>query len=264
MSEQHSDGVVSIAGGPIAAVFVAGMFGRFRDDIGATNVALVLAGVVVLAALAGRTAGIVTALTAAMSFNFFHTEPYHSLRIDGSRDVVTVVLLAVLGLFVAEIGAWRRRNTTALQHVASTAHALESAVQQVAAGEPSDAVFETVRATLVETLGLSECRFEAVGRGTAPTVVVLPRTGALVGTSMRIGIGGFELPVTGAAIAVAGGGTTFGHIVMIPDSRHGSTLNDRRAAVALADLYALALTAPRDTLRNSRNPQVSAARTTGN
>src|SRR3954468_11922920 len=111
MSQQHSDGPVSIAGGPIAALAAAGLLSRFRDDVGSTNVALVLAGIVVLAGLAGRTAGIVTALTAAVSFNFFHTAPLHSLRISGGRDIVTVVLLAALGLFVAEIGAWRRRNS---------------------------------------------------------------------------------------------------------------------------------------------------------
>lgn len=247
MSDDHSDGPVSIAGGPIAALLAAGLLGRVRDDVGSTNVALVLAGIVVLAALAGRTAGVVTAFTAAVSFNYFHTAPYHSMRISGGRDVVTVVLLAVLGLFVSEIGAWRRRNGATAQHVVRMAHSLETVAELVATGADADDVFAAVRTTLTATLGLSDCRFEPAGqRGTAAVdMPVLPRSGALVGASMRVGIGGFELPLGGAALEVAAGGGVLGHIVMVPDARHGSALEDRRAAIALADLYALALAAAR-------------------
>lgn len=253
MSEQHSDGPVSIAGGPIAALFAAGLLGRFRDDVGATNVALVLAGIVVLAALAGRTAGIVTALTAAMSFNFFHTEPIHSLRISGGRDIVTVVLLAVLGLFVSEIGAWLRRSSLSAHHATRTAHDLESTVGLVACRAPADVVLSAVRATMIETMSLAECTFEAGARSAEGGPSILPRSGALVGSSMHLAVGGFTLPVEGAALAVAANGTTFGHLILIPDVRHGSTIDDRRAAVALADLYALSLVAERTT-RTSVTP----------
>ena len=49
--------------------------------------------VVAVAALGGRMAGIVTALAAVASFDFFHTRPYLSMAIDSREDVETTVLL---------------------------------------------------------------------------------------------------------------------------------------------------------------------------
>ena len=59
------EGSFAVALGPLVAALAAGLLSASRDDVGVTNVALVLAMIVVAAALAGRMAGIVTALTAA-------------------------------------------------------------------------------------------------------------------------------------------------------------------------------------------------------
>ncbi|MCU1367743.1 MAG: osmosensitive channel histidine kinaselike protein [Ilumatobacteraceae bacterium] len=239
---QRHDGTVAIAVGPIAAIIVAGLLGHVRGQVGTTNVALVLAAIVVITAMAGRTAGFVTAITAALSFNYFHTAPYNSLRISGGRDVVTVVLLALLGLTVSEISAWRRRNTAIARRMQETAHELEEIVAMIAAGAGPDEVFAVVRPALVSSMGLSDCRYEPLDRTTrVSTRVVLPRSGSLVSPSMHVGIGGFELPAEGVAIEVVNGSTLFGHVVLIPDAQRGSTLDSRRAAVALADLLGMAL-----------------------
>lgn len=258
----HSDGPISIAGGPIAALLAAGLLGGVRDDVGSTNVALLLAGIVVLAALAGRTAGIVTALTAAMAFNYFHTVPYRSLRISGGRDIATVILLAALGLIVSEIGAWRRRNTATTHRLLETAHALEHAAALTAGGAGSEEVFAVVRNALTASLGLRECRFEPATAGSASTMVtdpitVLPRTGALVGQTMRMGRYGFELPSSGAALEVVHNGTILGRIIIVPDAHQGSALEDRRAAIALADLYAVALGQAAADDRHNQRPRLT-------
>ena len=90
------------------------MFGvvtsRARDQVGASNVGIGLAIIVAGAAIFSRRAGLVTAVVAAMSFNYFHAKPYHSLRIHEPRDVAIVALLAVLGLVISDITAWRRRH----------------------------------------------------------------------------------------------------------------------------------------------------------
>jgi hypothetical protein len=91
---------------------------------------------------------------------------------------------------------------------------------------------------LIEALGLTDCRFEP---GTAPSVQAIPRSGSLIGESMRLGRHGFELPVGGAAIAVAYAGRTLGHIVLVPGPDAGSQRDIRQVAVALADEYAVAL-----------------------
>src|SRR6266545_3523131 len=75
-------GGVDIALGGLAPIVVAAALVAVRDHVASVNVALVL-GVIVVAsgALGGRAAGMVSALTAAASFYFFHTRPYLSLLI---------------------------------------------------------------------------------------------------------------------------------------------------------------------------------------
>ena len=90
----------------------------------------------------------------------------------------------------------------------------------------------------MDTLHLEDCRFEA---GDTTSVASIPRSGVLAGTTMQYGPGGFKLPREGVAIAVVFGHDTLGHIVLIPDDRVGSSHDTRQAAVALADLYAVAL-----------------------
>ena len=62
-------------------------------------------------------AGVSTSIAAALSLNYFHTEPYRTLRITDRRDVYSVVLLGVLGLAVSAVTAVRvRRGVTTLRH----------------------------------------------------------------------------------------------------------------------------------------------------
>ena len=69
---------------------------------------LVLVVVVVVAAVTGgRVAGAVAAITAALSFDFFHTTPYLSLTMDSSDDVETTVLLLIVGVVVGTIAGPR-------------------------------------------------------------------------------------------------------------------------------------------------------------
>jgi len=229
---------VAIAIGPIVALSTAGLLAHFRDTAGSTNVALVLAMVVVVAALAGRTAGFATAVSAALGFNYFHTEPYRSLRINGGRDIVTVILLALIGIVVSEIGAWQRRLRRQSRERLTTGRALENLATMLASGQPTDAIWTTVRDTLIAELRLLDCRFEASGTSGLPT---LPRSGSMVGRSMHLTRFGFAFPPGGVVVPVAAHGRTFGEIVLVADERYGSTHDARALAIALADLYALAL-----------------------
>lgn len=231
-------GRIALAIGPAVALAAAGLLKGVRDDVGVVNVALVLSGVVVVAALAGRAAGLATAVTAALGYNFFHTQPYYSLRISSGRDIVTVVLLVIIGVIVSEMGSWRRRAQAAAVRRLNGARALEVAAAQLATGSDPDEIWSGIRSALIDMLGLADCRYEP---GSSPSVAALPRSGSLFAESMRLGRDGFELPDTGTAIAVTYAGRTFGHIVLVPDGHFGSTRDTRQVAVALADEYAVAL-----------------------
>ena len=61
-----------------------------RDHVLSANLALALMAVVaIVAAAGGRTAGVLAALTAALSYDFFLTEPYLTLRITDDDDIET-------------------------------------------------------------------------------------------------------------------------------------------------------------------------------
>ena len=233
-------GRIALAIGPAVALGAAGLLERVRDSFGVANVALVLSCVVVVAALAGRSAGLATAVTAALAYNFFHTRPYYSLRISSGRDIATVGLLVIIGVIVGEMGTWRRRALAASTRRLQGSRALEAVAAQLAAGTQPDEIWAAVRAAMIDALDLADCRFEL---GASPSVQLIPRSGSLFGESMRLGRHGFELPASGAAIAVVYAGRTLGHIVMVPAGSGGSQRDIRQVAVALADEYAVALAA---------------------
>ena len=229
---------VAIVIGPAAAVAAGGLLENVRDDVGATNIALILATIVVLAAIAGRTAGVVTALFAAASFNFFHTQPYHSLRIHDAQDVVTVVLLVVIGLVTSALGNWRREVGATARRRLHGERSLVIVAERLAAGDSPDDLWPLIRDDLVRELRLGDCRYEP-----RPTTVLpaVGRTGSLPSTALRLGPDGFDLPPAGVVIDVSGRGRSFGQIVLVPAEHSPSQREQRRIAVALADLFAVAL-----------------------
>ena len=85
-----------------------------RGELAAEVVALVLALTVVAGGvMAGRAGGVAAALVAAVSFDFFFTEPYASLKIANGADVATTFLLVAVGLVVGAAVHRRSRRESA-------------------------------------------------------------------------------------------------------------------------------------------------------
>ena len=103
-----------VAGLGLAALgplVVASLLVTVRDHMARSNAALVFVIVVVLAAaLGGRWAGVTAAVISAMSYDFFLTRPYGSLKIDELEDIVATVLLLAVGLIVGEVVVWAHRG----------------------------------------------------------------------------------------------------------------------------------------------------------
>ena len=224
--------------GPILALLIAGGLVPLRDTLGVTNVALLIALVVVVAATADRSAGAITAVVAALSYNFFHTQPYRSLRIDNGRDILTVVILLVIGLAVSEISVRTRAAARESRRHACAETALERTSAMLARGASVAEVWEEIRIDLIELLRVEECRYEA---GALTTLPEIERSGTLHARTWRWNVGGFELPPEGAAIPVTRAGVVFGQIVLVPRAQSGSIRDERRVAVALADQLAVAI-----------------------
>ncbi|MEO6123597.1 MAG: DUF4118 domain-containing protein [Ilumatobacteraceae bacterium] len=222
-------------GGPAVALAVAAITASVRDQVGASNVGIALAIVVVGAALVSRWAGLATAAVAAIAFNFFHTQPYHSLRVHSPRDVMIVALLAVLGIVVSDISAWRRRrDTIAFRHSEATAAPKQLAALLVDQHPVSD-VWPTVATSIMDQLMLASCRFEPSQSTSLPTI------SRVVGRSAD-GDDGFVLPSTGAALPVVSNNNVLGYLILTPNHGVPSLWVERRVVVALADHIAIALT----------------------
>ncbi|MEU9622514.1 MULTISPECIES: DUF4118 domain-containing protein [unclassified Streptomyces] len=133
----------------------------FRTGMSNTDAALVLVvAVVAVAALGHRLAGALTALSAAVWFDFFLTRPYGQFAIVKAADVITAVLLLVVGIAVSQLAARARKlkvialtDDDYLAQIHHTARLAETATSPYT-------VIDHVCRQLVGLLGLNGCRFE--------------------------------------------------------------------------------------------------------
>jgi K+-sensing histidine kinase KdpD len=240
MHDETDGGSLVVASlGAIAVIVAAALLVPARDWLGNTNVALVLVGIVVAAAaLAGRVAGVTTALAAAVSYNFFHTEPYRTLRIDDREDIITVALIVIVGVAVGEVALLARHERARSRSRARGARDIEEAVGLLASDAPVDDVWAAVRDALAAELGVTGAEFRpGPPAEDAPTI---DRAGHLHPMPRSYVRSGFALP-TGTCIPVVAAGRTLGCIVLTPTAQVGVSPEQRRVAVALADVLGLAL-----------------------
>jgi K+-sensing histidine kinase KdpD len=247
MAAEHRshDVTIGVVVGIPAAVGVGALMATARSFFDAANAALVLMIVVVaVAALGGRLAGIITALAAVASFDFFHTQPYLSMTIDSRDDIETTVLLLIAAVLVGTIASAGR----SARRQAGTAHGeilrIHRVAEAAATGADAADVIATAQDELRELLSLRECRFEALPAQDDTHLPHIGRNGAIEGvTAVRFGRsddgrGGFELPDGGAALPVLARGQHIGRFLLVPTPGVAVTLEQRLVAVAIADQVA--------------------------
>ena len=232
---------IGVAVGVPAAVAVAAVMAVFRELFDTTNAALVLMIVVVaVAALGGRTAGVITALAAVVSFDFFHTEPYLSLAIDSRDDIETTILLLIAGLIVGTLAASGRTARHRATEAGSEIRRIHRVAEAVASGgKPAD-VIAVAQDELRELLTLTVSRFESQPYSDETIRPRLGRAGAIAPQpvlrySRRDDSAGFELPPDGVDVPVLVRGEEIGRFVLIPTPGTPTTLESRMVAVAIAD-----------------------------
>jgi two-component system sensor histidine kinase KdpD len=110
MNERESDILFYAGGGSILAVLLGITLIPLRELTTASNLTfLFLALIILVAELGGRWPAFVTAVSSALSVNFFLTQPYLTLDIDSRDDLLGVAGLAICGLIAASFGARGRR-----------------------------------------------------------------------------------------------------------------------------------------------------------
>jgi K+-sensing histidine kinase KdpD len=226
--------------GLVAPVGVAAALIPLRDEVDATNIALVLVAVVVaVAAMGQRLAGAIAALSAFGSFDFFHTRPYYSLAINNRSDLETALLLLAVGLFVGDLAARSNRHrSNADRSVADIAriHAVAELVADDA--RPSDVV-TAVGNELKDLLSLRSVGFRTdAAAGPRPR---LEKDGEVTLGELRWGVDTMGLPGKEVDLEVQGRGRTLGRFVLVPTPGLPVSWDRRVVAVALADQVGSAL-----------------------
>jgi hypothetical protein len=236
--------VIGVAVGIPATVAVGAVLAVFRDAVNSTNVA-----------------GVVTALGAVVSFDFFMTEPYLSLTIDSRDDVETTILLLVAGVFVGTLAARQRVARWRAGSASAEIRRIHRVAEAASSGADAAAVIATAQVELCGLLSLREARFEGRPYRDDPTYPRLARNGHLevqrtMHDAMGAHGGGFELPRDGTAIPVLARGHEVGRFVLLPTPGTGTSMRtptiDRSASSAAPASTCSSSTSPSTTVVDTR------------
>lgn len=222
-------------GAALVPIGVAAALVPLRDDMVNANVALVLVVAVVGFAASGRRpAAVLAAVSAAVSFNFLHTQPYLSLRISSRADIETAALLLVVGLTVGELALRGRRARYLVAREREDLASIQGIGALVAEGESPDYVMLATASELTHLLGLVDCRYESGGPTGRPLPVVR-RDGSTWWGPTRWETERWGFPTDGVGIPVLTNGRPRGRFVLTAPVGLPLTKEQLVKAVALVD-----------------------------
>ncbi|HEX4219681.1 MAG TPA: DUF4118 domain-containing protein [Acidimicrobiales bacterium] len=223
-----------------APIVVAALLIPWRGHLNAANNALVLVVAVVAVATSGsRLAAAVAALAAAISFDFFLTAPYYSLRIAHRDDIITDALLLVVGLVVGHLASWGRAQRVRSDQRGNEMASMHAMTELVAEGEESEFVAIVAAGELRDLLHLRDCRFSSSAEVSATTHIT-PNGEVLIGT-VPWATGKFGLPTKEVDLPIRSRGFVLGHFLLIPTPLVPVTDEELRVAVAIADQVGAAM-----------------------
>jgi hypothetical protein len=133
--------------GALGSLTLGAVLVPLRTQVAASNLAFVfIAFTIVVAELGGRGAALLTALVAAMSLNFFLTEPYLTLTISKTDDVIAFVALAACGLIAAAFGRRRERLSDVAGRADREMTTLARFAERARSGRALDGLLQDLRA----------------------------------------------------------------------------------------------------------------------
>jgi K+-sensing histidine kinase KdpD len=207
-----------------------------------TTAALLVVLLVVGAASTGlRAAGLLAAMSGALSFDFFLTAPYLTLRILDPADIEIAIGLLLVGVAITELALWgRRQQARASEQSGYLDGVLEAAAQVGAGSAPPTAVLEHVERQLITILDLDVARFHPEIDGDLPR---LDADGRVRVDERALDVDRTGLPTdTELSLPVRVGRRTCGEFRLTAATHVARpTSEQRRVAVLLADQAGLAL-----------------------
>ena len=234
---QRRPWVIAVAAAVPLALCAA--IGTAPDSVPDASAAVALVVVIVAASATGvRAAGLAAAVSSAVWFDFFLTQPYRSLAIDSAEDVEVAVLLLVVGFAVTELALWGQRQRADVGRQRGYLDGVMATAESVAVESDLATVTAAVAARIREVLDLDRCEF--VVSPSLPGGPVLERDGSVTRGGTLLDVDRSGLPVDRVVLLpVHRGSATCGYFELTSASHVARPTRDqRRVAVLLADQVA--------------------------
>jgi Domain of unknown function (DUF4118) len=237
---QDGSNFIGLAIGVLGSLALSVAMLPLRNHLHNDNMALALViPVLIGAVVGGRWAGALSAITAALCFDFFFTQPYQSLRISSGNDIASIVVLLIVAFISAEVGIRARRGGHSARESRTDLDRLYRVIELAARGGDIEDVVSSARAELIGLFGLIDCAFENTESESS-----LPRLGirgALEGAQLVATHTDFLLPPGGVELPVVGRGRVYGRLVLFASESVRASLQKRLVAVAIADELGITL-----------------------
>jgi hypothetical protein len=202
-----------LPGGPIAAIVLGMSLVPLRESTNSANfIFAFMVLIIVVAEFGGRWAALATATCSALSLDFFLTQPYLSLRIEGKHDLIAFAGLTVCGLVAAALGSRRDDELASRNEIRTHLDLLHAALALAEATTPLKPRLEEVLRACRETLPLAGLVIRAArggviaASGRAPEPRPDPALSVLPDTLLTPGVAAAGLP--GAGLPFPAGGAT--------------------------------------------------------
>jgi K+-sensing histidine kinase KdpD len=229
----------------VVPLMACGVLTTLRSSVPNASAALLLVVVVVAAAATGiRAAGLVAALSSALWFDVFLTQPRGQLAITDPADLQATILLITVGLAVSELALWgRRQQARASRTTGYLAGLVDTATTATVPSADLLELTDRVCRQLTDVLGLDGCRF--VTSASAPLAEPqLTVEGIVVRRGRVIDVTRDGFPVDDETVLpVRTNGRVVGEFLLTAATRVVRPTTDQlRVAVLLADQVGSALT----------------------
>lgn len=209
----------------------------FHDSMGVANAALLLAVIILVAATVDWVSGLTTAVVGAITLNYFHTEPVHSLRVTATSDVVAIALLSSLGIAASAATALRVSNRMGRYHAAISRRGADSLAQR----QPAPALWHSAVDAESSELALLDAHLVPAGSERLP--VIARHTAELNKHSSAHGT--VRIPASGAVVVLRDP-RIHSDLVLTPRDATTSPEVRRTAVFMLADSIELSMSHPQE------------------
>ncbi len=200
-SERHATEMWAAAA--FVPPLVAGLASLGRPVVVDSHAVLVLVLVVALISAVGPApAGVGAAVTAALSFDYFWTEPVGSLAVDDASDVITVALLLLVAVASSQLRMRVTRQQATAAQQRSYLAAVQTAVATRSASEAPDDSLEAVCEAITAVLGADRCRLV---RGGTPGTTRLGADGVVTQNGRALDVVRSGLPTDDLIVLTVGG-----------------------------------------------------------